>query len=215
MARRPAFDPDARLTITRARTLGGVLRQLGPVGKRNGPRTGAGRRTTTSNEAYLGRRFILDSIERRRISFPLSVEHGDAPDLIIRHGGGVLRLEVTEACPEVDGHLFATATSALPIGDYSETGTCKAIVDLRAQLQEAIDRKKVKPYAADSSLLIYPNSEAAQWCHFFVKDRPASFLAELQIRPLQTVYVYWRDAEFFTLTSRSRRRKRHTALTAS
>ncbi len=202
MRRRPSFDPHARLEIRRARTVGGVLRQLGPVGCRNGPRIGTGKRTAVSNEAYLCRRFVLLALETGRLGFPISVEHGDAPDFTIRHSGGTTRLEVTEACPQKDGHLFATQSGVQPIGNYSDTGTEAAVRDLRSQIQDAIDRKRIKPYAAQgTSLLIYPNSEAAQWAHFFVRDRPAPFLRELLIEPLDSVFIYWSDKEIFEVSA--------------
>lgn len=200
MARRPAFDPRALLEIKRARTVGGVLRQLGPVGRRNGPRTGVGRRTTVSSEAYFVRRFILDAVKRGRLTFPISVVHGDAPDFVITHRGGVLHLEVTEASPARDGHLFATEKGVRPIGEYSETGTEKAIDDLKTQLQDAIDRKGTKRYAsAGTSLLIYPNSEASQWCHFFVRSSRPPFLKGLNVAPFETVFVFWEGDRIFEI----------------
>lgn len=195
-----AFDPHARLIACNAASLVELRRQFGSVGLRNGPRTGQRRRTTTSNEAYLVRRLVLDLASKHKLMFPITVEHGDGPDFVILHGSQRMPLEATEACPAEEGRASALqGDEMVPVGNYSETGSQQAMIDLRDQLQAAIDRKRQKLYAAEenASLLVYPNSDASLWVRLFRRRQSLPFLRLLQIAPLTTLYVFWSDTRFF------------------
>ena len=170
-------------------------RQFGEVGLENGPRKWPGKRSTISNEAYLGRRLVLHLASAGRLNFPISVEHGDKPDLRISHGGDELLLEITEACPAEEGRRFAEQAEGIyPIGSYSKTGLGLARKDLLAQVQASIDGKSRKSYAAAANvaLLVYPNSDASQWLGFF-EDEPEALIAKLNIRCFSALYVLWGD----------------------
>lgn len=196
------FDPTARLMARNAPSLADLRRQFGTVGRENGPRVGEGRRRTTSNEAYMARRLVLYLAGKGTLSFPITVEHGDNPDFIIWHGGKRVPLEFTEACPSDEGRAMATqGDKVVPVGNYSDTGTAKAMSDFQQQVQEAIDRKRSKAYAAqpNSTLLIYPNSDASFWVKLFCWHRPLPFIKELQITPFAAVYIYWSDKRFFSV----------------
>jgi len=110
-------------------------------------------------------------------------------------------LEVTEACPASNGKRFAKqAEGAHQIGRYSESGLARAQEDLAAQLQNAIDEKRGKGYAADGALtlLIYPNSDASQWVSFFDR-KPRELFSELDTSFLNALYLFW-DADFIKVS---------------
>ena len=106
-------------------------------------------------------------------------------------------LEVTEACPASDGKRFAKQAEGVhQIGRYSATGLEQAQTDLATQLQRAIDQKRGKDYVLDGmlTLLIYPNSDAAQWVGFFDR-KPRELFARLDTGSLGALYVCW-DNDF-------------------
>lgn len=196
------FDPKARLFVSQAQTVADLRQQLGDVGLVNGPRVGVGRRTTVSNEAYLVRRLVLELADNGDLTFPVTIEHVDGPDFILWQANTRVPLEVTEACPAEEGRQAAVEDDGChDVGDYSETGTDKALADLQAQLQESIDRKATKSYARDqnAALLIYPNSDAALWVRLFFKDRPFPLFGKLRISPFEKVYIMWLDERFVCL----------------
>lgn len=197
-----AFDASQRLVARNATSLADLRRQFGAVGLENGPRTGEGKRSSTSNEAYMVRRLIFYLLAKNRLSFPITVEHVDSPDFVIWHAGTRLPLEFTEVCPPAEGHAMATqGDKVVPVGNYTETGTAQAFSDFHEQLQAAIDRKRLKTYAADenATLLVYPNSDASFWVKLFCRQRPMPFIDELKIEPFSALYVYWSDKRFFSL----------------
>jgi len=188
-----AFDRQARLAATNAISLADLELQFGDVGLVNGARTWPNKRSTLSNEAYLGRRLVLYLVRTGRLSFPISVVHGDRPDLRIKSDDCEWLVEVTEACPAEEGHRFAQQTDGVfPIGDYSESGLEQAQRDLIAQIQRSIDDKSAKVYGADGNiaLLVYPNSEASQWVGFFDR-KPEELIARLDARSFCSVFVFW------------------------
>jgi hypothetical protein len=199
-----AFDPNARLLATNAESIAALTAQFGDVGKVNGPRVGPVRRTTRSNEAYLARRLVLHLVRKGHLDFPISVEHSDAPDFVIWHGGKRLLLEVTEACPSEEGRASAIEVGVREIGDYSNTGTQKAVEDLRRQIQGAITRKASKLYAGEenAAVLVYPNSDASMWVALFRRRRPLPFLADLDIAPFKSLHVAWSRDRFYSMERR-------------
>lgn len=190
-----AFDPTTKLSVDNATSLAELEAKFGDVGLENGPRVGAGRRSTSSNEAYLARRLILHLVASERISFPISIEHRDAPDFCIWHGAGVIALEVTESCPaEIGAKLAQESDEGFhTIGDYSNSEPARAWEDLKIEVQAAVDRKRCKPYAQDGSLtlLIYPNSEASQWVRLFERNAVPDCFRQLLLAPLKAAYVLW------------------------
>jgi hypothetical protein len=186
-------DPQEKLSATSALSLADLKNQFGEVGLRNGPRTGARKRSTVSNEAFLARRLILQLATSGELKFPISVDHVDRPDFRIVHGNAEFLLEVTEACPEADGRKFAKQVDGVqPIGNYSETGLERAQFDILEQIQKSIDEKCSKDYAknGDLNLLIYPNSEASVWVNFFERS-PKALFAHLDARCLKAIYIFW------------------------
>jgi hypothetical protein len=191
------FDRNAMLTADKANSVSELEIQFGKVGLVNGPRNGDDKRSTFSNEAYLARRLIIHLATEGELEFPISVTHQDSPDFIIKHGGEDFYLEVTESSPRKDGCKFSLEEDgkAYPIGDYSEEHSLQPWIDLRTQLQEALNRKRSKSYSnnGEVNLLLYPNSEASSWVALFERGTiPPSFFG-LDFSPLKSVFILWKD----------------------
>jgi hypothetical protein len=194
------FDPDAKLEAVDALCLDDLLRQFGGVGERNGPRTGAGKRTTISNEAYLARRLLIWLCEKGLIGFPISLKHTDRPDFIITSAGVQFGLEVTEACDERDGAEMAAAERAekpQSLGAFGGRGGkgyqgTQPEREVIADIQKALTAKSEKSYAADrpTDLLIYVNSNPARVVQ---REEHFQFVESFgyDVGSMRRVFLFW------------------------
>lgn len=193
-------DLSRKLGAVRARSQADLVAQFGSTGLSNGPRTGPGKRTRESNEAYLVRRLFLSLAEQGAIRFPVTIVHQDSPDFLVEENGEAWGLEVTEACPQTDGHEMAIvegksepsllgAFGGRGAGGFFGNAAENAIVqDVQATLRE----KAAKPYVNDrpTDLLIYPNSNPVR-----VMSRPDQYEfvehAAYDRGKLRRVFLYW------------------------
>ena len=179
-----------------------LVLQFGTVGEVNGARTGYLRRTSASNEAFLGRRLMIWLADRGLIDFPVSVEHSDRPDFVITSAGLQFGLEVTEACDQRDGAelaKFELAQAPQLLGAAGGRGDggyhgSQAESEVISDIQNALWAKSEKPYVLEmpTDLLIYVNSNPARMI-----DREEQFQAveshSFEIGGLRRVFLYWSE----------------------
>jgi len=203
-------DLSRKLSAESAQSRDDLVDQFGSIGLKNGPRTGPGKRTRNSNEAYLARRFFLSPAKQGILRFPVTIVHQDAPDFLVEQAGQTWGLEVTEACPPYDGHEMALverskqpsllgAFGGRGSGGFQGSSAENAIVQ---DIQDRLTEKAKKPYVSErpTDLLVYPNSNPVR---VMTSSEQYDFVerAKYDRGNLRRVFLYWQEDRIVEITS--------------
>lgn len=197
------FDPLIELDFKGAKDFEDLKTKIGDRGLHNGPRTGKNRRTSRSSEAYCIRRWLLHMGKERKLEYPVSLFHLDAPDFVIVENGWSYGVEVTEATVTEDGRDMArsekSGADVEHLGTHGGRGKDGFMGDAPLKMvfqdiQDAIIRKSGKyPANATIDLLIYPNSNPA---FVFSHERELPILLEMSFdrKEFRRIFLIW-DSE--------------------
>lgn len=195
-----SFDPQIEFDIRSAKDYRDLEAKIGGRAEANGPRTGEGRRTSRSNEAYCMRRWLLWAGAEEKLRYPVSVFHLDAPDFVIVENGVSYGIEVTEATKSEDGRERARSERSNAdtelLGTHGGRGYdgfvgAEPLKMVFEDIQDAIIRKSGKyPEEAIIDLLIYPNSNPA-----FVmnpeRELPMLLNMPFDRREFRRIFLFW------------------------
>ncbi|PHQ66886.1 MAG: hypothetical protein COB92_06595 [Robiginitomaculum sp.] len=163
--------------IEQATSLEHALSQLGDLGKKVCGRLGVNKRSNEDEELWCLRHLINVLANHSKILWPLSVyQPGKTaegmPDFIMIENGSKYGLEITRAVSGEDERELTEAERANAgvyfIGDYGgrkSTDVLSAAAEIAYNIQEAIERKRHKPYVLQrpTDLFIYIKGNNVIW----------------------------------------------------
>ena len=198
-----SFDPLIEFDFKGAKNFEDLKSKIGDRGLNNGPRTGENPRTSRSSEAYCMRRWLLRMGKERKLEYPVSLFHLDAPDFIVVENGCPYGVEVTEATVPEDGRERARSEKSDAAVEYLGTHGGRGkdgfmgdepLKMIFQDIQDAIIRKSGK-YSAKSTidLLLYPNSNPTLVLSH-KRELPELLGMPFDRREFRRIFLYW-DSE--------------------
>ena len=138
-----------------------------------GPETAFKRDGETWRELYILKHGLKVSLQKRSVSWPITIEKRESPDFIIHTNLKHYGVEVTEAISEEDARersiFVKSEAEAIALGTFGGAqvmGPQVAAKNRTQQIQNAITKKTklIENYNVSTDLLIYPTGNNVLYC---------------------------------------------------